>query len=109
VWRPEIPEHVPPEPDAAPALDPAVTGASRSVIVEGLRAGVNCAMLIAPLCGEHEMSESVLVPIEAEDEDLGPRVLKMRLQGLTAAQIGKGTDDRDARGAQGARHRFADG
>ena len=34
------------------------------------------------------MSESALVPIE-EDEELGPRVLKLRLQGLTAAQIGR--------------------
>jgi hypothetical protein len=32
------------------------------------------------------MSESVLVPI---DEDLGPRVLKLRLEGLTEAQIGR--------------------
>jgi hypothetical protein len=28
-----------------------------------------------------------LIPIE--DEDLGPRVLKLRLQGMTAAQIGR--------------------
>jgi hypothetical protein len=34
------------------------------------------------------MSESALVPIE-EDEELGPRVLKLRLQGLTAIQIGE--------------------
>jgi hypothetical protein len=34
------------------------------------------------------MSESALVPIE-EDEELGPRVLKLQLQGLTATQIGK--------------------
>ena len=34
------------------------------------------------------MSESALVPIE-EDEELGPQVLKLRLQGLTATQIGR--------------------
>jgi hypothetical protein len=34
------------------------------------------------------MSGSELVPIE-EDEDLGPRVLKLRLQGQTSAQIAK--------------------
>jgi hypothetical protein len=34
------------------------------------------------------MLESALVPVE-EDKDLGPRVLKLRLQGLTAAQIGR--------------------